>query len=76
MGEALAVQVRELKQEPGVAPETPQQVRSGFNLSKRSQALRLHRRGDQPREIAGTLDVPSQEVELLLKVHRIVMSGV
>ena len=48
-------------------------LRSGLNLSKRSQALRLHRRGDGAPEIAEQLDIPVQEVELLLKVHEIVM---
>jgi hypothetical protein len=48
-------------------------LRAGLNLSKRSQALRLHRRGEAPDEIAVQLELPVQEVELLLKVHEIVM---
>jgi DNA-binding NarL/FixJ family response regulator len=54
-------------------PQTPPPPRSGFNLSTRSQALRMHRRGDSPGQIASTLQVSLQEVELLLKVHRIVL---
>ena len=57
------------------APETPPPPRPGFNLSTRSQALRMHRRGDSPGQIASTLQVPLQEVELLLKVHRIVLQN-
>jgi hypothetical protein len=51
-------------------------ARPGMNLTKRSQVLRLHRRGESPEQIATSMDVPRQEVELLLKVHRIVMARV
>ena len=34
----------------------------------------MHRRGDPPEQIAATLAVSRQEVDLLLKVHRIVMT--
>jgi hypothetical protein len=50
--------------------------RSGINLSRRSQALRLHRRGEPAGQIAATLKIPVQEVQLLIKVHEIVMSTV
>jgi hypothetical protein len=46
--------------------------RQGLNLSRRSQVLRMHRKGDPPDRIAASLEVPMQEVELLIKVHRIV----
>lgn len=57
-----------------VAVSTP--PKPALNLTKRSQALRMHRRGDPPEQIASALDVPRQEVDLLVKVHRIVMSNV
>ena len=47
----------------------------GLNLSKRSQALRMHRRGEAPEQIAEALELPLQEVDLLLKVHRIVIEA-
>jgi hypothetical protein len=47
--------------------------RAGLNLCKRSQALRMHRKGDPPDRIAAALEVPVQEVDLLIKVHRIVL---
>jgi hypothetical protein len=50
--------------------------RGSLNLSRRSQALRLHRRGESPSEIASTMGIPVQEVRLLIKVHEIVMSSV
>jgi hypothetical protein len=36
----------------------------------------LHRQGERPEQIASTLEVPRQEIELLIKVHQIVMSNV
>ena len=56
-----------------VVPATP---RAGLNLDKRSQALRMHRRGEAPAQIAAALELPRQEVELLLKVHRIVLRSI
>jgi hypothetical protein len=45
-------------------------ARPGMNLNRRSQALRLHRRGETPGEIARLLSMPAGEVRLLLKVHQ------
>jgi len=53
-------------------PGTP---KSSMNLSKRSQALRMRRQGDSPQRISELLEMPLQEVELLLKVHEIVLSN-
>jgi hypothetical protein len=53
----------------------PAPTRSGLNLSKRSQALQMSRRGGTPQVIAEALSIPKNEVELMLKVQRIVMSG-
>lgn len=50
--------------------------RIGLNLTKRAQALRMHRRGDPPEQIATLLEVPFQEVDLLLKVQRIVLTNI
>jgi hypothetical protein len=36
----------------------------------------MHRHGEGAEQIAAALDLPRQEVELLLKVHRIVLSSV
>jgi DNA-directed RNA polymerase specialized sigma24 family protein len=38
--------------------------------------LRLHRRGSSPEQIAEALDIPLGEVDLLVKVHRIVISNI
>jgi len=73
--QALATELHDLERQPGlsVGPSTP---RSGFNLGKRTQALRMHRHGEPPHKIAASLELPLQEVELLLKVHRIVLSNI
>jgi hypothetical protein len=47
--------------------------RPAINLGKRSQALRLYKRGETPGQIATLLELPAQEVELLIKVHRLVL---
>ncbi len=44
---------------------------AGFNLAKRAQALRMHRRGESSQQIATALALPAKEIELLLKIHRI-----
>jgi hypothetical protein len=73
--DALAAQLHDLQNHPPVAPP-PGLPKPGLNLSKRSHALRMHRRGEAAEQIAAALDLPRQEVELLLKVHRIVLSSV
>lgn len=73
---ALAAQVHELQRTPAGSALDPALPRPGLNLSKRSQALRLHRRGESAEKIATELQLPRQEVDLLLKVHRIVLSTV
>jgi len=38
--------------------------------------LRMHRKGDPPDRIASALELPLQEVDLLIKVHRVVMKSI
>jgi hypothetical protein len=68
----LMSQIEELQRHAAGVPALP---KPGLNLSKRSQVLRMHRRGEPPEQIAAELGVPSQEVDLLLKIHRIVITG-
>ena len=73
--DSLAAQLHDLQQQPqGNGPGAP--ARHGLNMSKRSQALRMYRRGDAPGQIALTLGIPQQEMDLLLKVHRIVLGNI
>src|SRR6185369_11305572 len=52
----------------------PAPLRSGLNLTKRSQALQMFRRGESTKEIAATLALPLNEVDLLVRVHRIALA--
>jgi len=73
--ESLGGRLRELERAPAPVG-VPGLPRPGMNLTKRSQTLRLHRQGETPEQIAAALELPRQEVDLLLKVHRIVMANV
>ncbi|MGC9970437.1 MAG: hypothetical protein ABSE56_07590 [Bryobacteraceae bacterium] len=53
----------------------PTPLRSGVNLSTRSQALRMFRRGATNQQIAAALGVPEKEVELLLKVQQMALDA-
>jgi hypothetical protein len=46
---------------------------NGVNSTLRSKVLKMHRLGLSPERIAGSLRLPQGEVDLLVKVHRIVM---
>ena len=80
--EDLSAQVAELgtrlldaEERTGVlVPPIP--PRSGLNLNKRSQVIRMSRRGEQADHIAASLNLPRREVELLLKVHGTTGHGV
>jgi hypothetical protein len=56
--------------EQSAAPPAVAFAPSGMNLTKRSQVLRMYRRGEQPESIAAALHLPRTEVDLLLKLHR------
>ena len=72
--EALDERWKELSQASGLlVPPAP--TRSGLNVNKRSQALQMSRRGEKPQDIAAALSIPQNEVELMVKVQRIVLSG-
>ena len=64
----LNVRMREAEDRAGllVPPAPP---KSGLNLNKRTQVIHMSRRGEQAEKIAASLNLPTREVELLLKVH-------
>lgn len=72
-GLAAKIQAVQQQQPLGVIPVPP---RHGLSPPRRTQALRMHRRGESPEQIAAALGIPRAEVELLLKAHRIVMSNI
>ena len=71
----LTARVLDTEERTGVlvAPTPP---KSGLNLNKRSQVIRMSRRGEQAEKIAASLNLPQREVELLLKIYsRVVYSS-
>lgn len=52
----------------------PSGLRSGLNLNRRVQAMRMARRGEQVSRIAAVLGVPRQEIELLIRVQNAVQA--
>ncbi len=68
--ETLERDLRQVESQAGMLVP-PQPARSGLNLSKRTQVLRMHRAGQDQAGIAAALALPRAEVELLLKVHQI-----
>ena len=65
------VAVEQMAQTPPPAP--PMLPSASINLTKRSQVLRMAKRGERAEQIAATLRVPQNEVDLLLKVQRAVL---
>jgi len=68
--EALRSQIEQKAQESPV-PVLP--AGGALNLNRRGQALRMRRRGESPETISGSLGIPRNEVELLLKVHEMAL---
>jgi leucyl aminopeptidase (aminopeptidase T) len=64
----LALRLADAEQRAGVLVP-PAAPKSGLNLNKRAQAIRMSRRGEAPERIAAVLTLPRKEVELLLKVQ-------
>jgi hypothetical protein len=44
---------------------------SSLNLTKRAQAVRMHRRGEPASTIAAATRAPLNEIELLIKLHEL-----
>lgn len=67
-----AIRQLDLKAELPAAPAAVYLPRtSGIELTTRAQALRMDRRGESPATIAAALSVPRNEIDLMLKVHRL-----
>jgi hypothetical protein len=72
--DAMNDRLNEAEQRANI-PAPPVPARRSVNLSKRSQVIRLSRRGEPAETIAATLGLPRREVELLLKVHQAAAAG-
>ena len=74
--DALAAQVQEvesalghIRQSVTEIEERPVAVSPGMNLTRRTQALRMHHRGESVETIAAALSAPRNEIDLLLKLQ-------
>jgi len=70
----LNERVREAEERAGI-PIAPPSPKASLNLNKRTQVLRMSRRGERAENIAASLSLPRREVELLLKIHGLVLNG-
>lgn len=72
--EEMRTRLEEAEKHAGmlVAPPT---LRSGLNLNKRSQVIRMSRRGERVDNIAASLKLPRRHVDLLLKIHGMVLKS-
>ena len=73
--DSVRAELRDLQEQTGMLV-APAPAKSGLNLSKRGQVLQLHRRGQAPAQIAASLGLPLTEIDLLIKVHQIVLEQV
>lgn len=71
---ALGAMAEAVKTAPAADPapgiSSPLNVQ-GLNLTNRTKALRMHRRGEPVASIAASLAVAQEEIELLLKLERL-----
>ena len=67
---ALAAELAALRQEMESAETAPLTGQS-LNLTRRTQALRMQRRGESPATIAAALRLPRNEIDLLLKMQKL-----
>jgi len=70
----LRARAREFEDRSFSSP-TPAAPRASLNVNRRTQVIRLSRRGETAPDIAASLGIPRQEVELLLKVYGLALSG-
>ena len=69
--ESTVVSLSQRPPEPAIPAPSPS-LRPSLNLTRRTQALRMRRRGESAESIAAALAAPRNEIELLLKVYEIV----
>ena len=70
----LNERLRDAEEHAGI-PIAPPSPKASLNLNKRTQVLRMSRRGERSENIAASLSLPRREVELLLKIHGLVLNG-
>lgn len=53
----------------------PAATATNINLTRRTQVIRMHDRGEPVQTIAAALQVPTGEIELMLKLQRLTDAG-
>ena len=72
--EEFSGRLRDAEERAGITMPAPT-GRASLNLNKRTQIIRMSRRGEPTEKIATSLSVPRREVELLLKVYGLVWNS-
>ena len=67
---ALRAAFTDLEERTGMLAAPPP-IRSGLNLGRRTQAVRMLRRGDSAAQIAASIGLPLNEARLLASVERL-----
>ncbi len=65
----LSSTVEQMRREAAEPERSMSAPAEGLTLTKRAQALRMHRRGESVATISAALQSPRNEIELMLKVH-------
>ncbi len=72
--ENLSLRLRDAEERAGMTA-LPPAPKASLNLNKRTQVIRMSRRGEPAENIAAYLSIPRREVELLLKIHGLILKG-
>lgn len=70
----LMKRVEEAERRAEISGAPPSELK-GINLNRRTQAMRLFRRGESAAQVAATLGLPQCQTELLQKVQRIISAN-
>jgi hypothetical protein len=70
----LSARIHDIEERGGIMA-TPLSLKPSLNLNKRTQVLRMSRRGEPAANIAASLSVPRREVELLLKIYGLTLNS-
>src|SRR5581483_4579856 len=72
--EEMRAELRQAEQRTAqLVPPPP--LKSGLNVNVRTQVIRMFRHGEAEELIATKLGLPKNEVRLLLKVHKMAVTG-
>jgi hypothetical protein len=69
----LSARVRDAEDRAGIV-SSPVFLKPSLNLNRRTQVIRMSRRGEPSASIAAALSIPRKEVELLLKVYGLTLN--